>query len=322
MNHIQIRKFLKALGSDPGETYEHEQWIVASCPLAPWTHDSGTDANPSFAINCKPNGESHFHCFTCRSGDLLRLLELLRSYGAKKPKYNIKAAMEVLAEEEESDVTLDIKDFDEPPLDLIKTVPWPEDWLDTFWKAINVPVAMEYLNGRNVDKETAVALDIRWDGQKSAVCFPVRDWDGRLVGLRGRRIEGGYHDYGGPLNHRNKLVWFGESTVDLEAPVLMVESVFDVSSAWRVYKNIVAPFSVGMSPAKMTRMYGALDIVTLFDNGKGGDKARDLIESYFDSAVKVHCKPPEHRDDPGEMTVEELCNVLEDKLKLTIDTAG
>ena len=250
MNHQQIRKFLKALGSDPGETYEHEQWIVTSCPLAPWTHDSGTDSNPSFAINCKPSGESYYHCFTCKSGDLLSLLQLLKGYGAQKPKYNIKEAMEVLAEEEEDDVSLDIKDFDAPSPDIIETVPWPNDWLDTFWKATQVPAAMEYLNGRNVDEGTTVPLDIRWDGSKEALCFPVRDWVGRLVGLRGRRIEGGYHDYAGPLNHRNKLVWYGEHNVMLDAPVLIVESVFDFASAWRVYKNIVAPLSVGMSPAK------------------------------------------------------------------------
>lgn len=319
MNHLQIRKFLKALGSDPGETYEHEQWVVASCPLAPWTHDSGTDANPSFAINCKPNGESYFHCFTCRSGDLLRLLELLKNYGAKKPKYNIRVAMAVLAEEEEDNVSLDIKDFDAPPLDIIKTVPWDEDWLDTFWKAVNVPVAMGYLNGRDVDEERALDLDIRWDGSREAVCFPVRDFEGQLVGLRGRRIDGGYYDYGGPKNHRNKLVWYGEERITFSRPVLLVESVFDFASAIRVYGNILAPLTVGISEPKIKRIGAALDVVTLFDNGKGGDKARDLIDKYLPSSIRVHCNPPEHRDDPGEMTVKELCKVLADKLKITVD---
>jgi len=69
----------------------------------------------------------------------------------------------------------------------------------------------------------------------------------------------------------------------------------------------------------MKRMEGALDIVTLFDNGAGGDKARALVKKRLTSGVLIQCKPPEHRDDPGEMTVPELCNVLGDKLKLTVD---
>jgi hypothetical protein len=317
MNHQQIRKFLICLSADPGETYASEKWIGTSCPLAPWTHDSGTDANPSFAINCKPGGESIFHCFTCEKGDLLHLIQLLKKWGAAKPKYDLRAALEVLAEEEEDHLVATIKDFDEPPPDLLKTIPWSEVWLDSFMKAVNVPLAMEYLHDRSVSKEVAEHLDIRWDGNKEAVCFPVRDWDDRFVGLRGRRLDGGYHDYGGPENHRNKLVWYGESRVDLSRPVLLVESVFDYASACRVCGNILAPMTVGMGKPKVKRIEAALDIVTLFDTGKGGDKAAALIDKYLSTSNRYHCKPPKGRKDPGDMTVEELRNVLSGKIKIT-----
>lgn len=319
MNHKQIRKFLSCLGADPGETYESEKWITTSCPLAPWTHDSGKDSNPSFAIACKPGGESWFHCFTCEKGDLLFLIQLLKKYGAKKPKYDLRKALELLADEEEDDVLITIKDFEAPPPHKELILPWDEAWLDTFFKASAVPVAMEYLNGRNVGGGMVESLDIRWDGSRECVSFPIRDWDGRLCGLRGRRISGGYYDYGGPDNHRNKQVWYGEHSLDTSKPVVMVESVFDLASTARVYENIAAPLSVGIGKAKAKRMESALQLVTLFDNGVGGDKARAIIDKYLPSSNRVHCCPPKHRDDPGEMTVEELCKVLSPHVKLTVD---
>ena len=314
MKKNQIEAFLKALGTKP--TSFSSKWVSAHCPLAPWTHDSGKDSNPSFAISCNSTGESMFNCFACHKGDLLYLVQLLKQYGAGKPKYNIKQALEILADEEEDKTLPDIKDFDEYALETNLIVPWDEEWLGTFFKAVNVPIAMEYLNGRCVAKEIAAHLDIRWDGSRECVSFPVRDFEARLVGMRGRRLGGGYYDYAGPQNHRNKLVWYGEENLDPAKTVVMVESVFDYASVVRVFENLTAPLTVGMSKAKVQRMECCLDIVTLFDNGAGGNKARALIDKYLSSAIRVHCYPPKHRGDPGEMTVEEVCNVLKDKVKL------
>lgn len=324
MNHLQIRQFLKALSSDPGPTYANEEWITAPCPLAPWTHDSGKDSNPSFAINCKPGGESHFHCFTCKSGDLLYLIQLLKGYGAQKPKYNIAEAMKVLMAEEDEQLTLEpIKEFDEPPPKKDVVIPWDEEWLDMFKPATLVPKAREYLYGRNVSEGMQKYLDIRWDLPRECVAFPIRDWGGRLVGLRGRRIAGGYYDYGGPHDHRNKLVWYGEDRVSPdERPVVFVESVFDVASVARCYRRVLAPLTVGMSRSKVMRMAGCLEIVTLFDNGAGGDKARGLVDKYLAGGRSIlHLKPPTGCSDPGDMTEEQVCNLLNGVAKLPLDSA-
>jgi len=197
---------------------------------------------------------------------------------------------------------------------------WPESFLDSYMLAYKVPMAMEYLNARRVSQKVAVHLDIRWDLGKRCVCFPVRNWRGQLVGMRGRHIsplQDGprYHDYG-YRGHRNKLPWYGESTVDLDKPILMVESVFDFTSALRVYRNILAPLTVGLSHDKCKRVRNALEIVTLFDNGAGGDKGRSLLSKRLPEAIITHLLPPSHASDPGDMTKKQLRKTLKKHIVL------
>ena len=311
MNLEQVKQFALAVGtkveSSTGE------WAQCRCPLAPWTHDSGSDSHPSFAIQYGPNIESSFNCYTCEAGKIGKLIELLEFHGAKAPKYDLNAARKLWLMEESGDFPMVFTE-DEQDNPLIETV-WPESFLNTFIKASRAPMALRYLNARRVSEELADALDIRWDVSRRAVSFPVRNWSGQLVGLRGRYIDADhgarYHDYG-YRGQRNKLPWYGEHTVDVDAPVLMVESVFDYASVYRVYRNVLAPLTVGLSREKLGRIRNVYEIVTLFDNGKGGDKARGKLEEWAErsGAVVSHLLPPRHRDDPGDMRKKELRKLL------------
>jgi len=318
MNLDQVKQFALAVGTKVESS--GGEWAQCKCPLSPWTHDSGKDSHPSFAIKHGNGIESTFNCFTCESGDLHKLISLLDRYGAKAPKYDLKAATKMWVEEESGESGMvwaeDMEDVDSDT-----TQVWPESYLSSFMPASRSPAAMGYLNARKVRKKHADALDIRWDTQRRAVAFPVRDWTGQLVGLRGRYISSEsaarYHDYG-YRGIRNKLPWYGESTIDLDKPVLMVESVFDYASVWRVYKNILAPLTVGLSRAKCLRVRNALEIYTLFDNGVGGDKGRNKLSQGLASsgAVITHLRVPEHRDDPGDMRKKELRKLLKKHIVL------
>lgn len=311
MNLDQVKQFALAVGTKVES--RGAEWVQCKCPLAPWTHDSGKDSHPSFAIKFGDNIESTFNCFTCESGNIGRLIDLLEFHGAKAPKYDIPAARKMWLEEESGDVAMvfteDVEDNHDPV-----DIPWPEEWLATFLKAWKVPKAMEYLRARNVSKKTAKALDIRWDTSRQTVCFPVRNWAGELVGLRGRytSAESGarYHDYDW-RGVRNRLPWYGEHTVDLDSPVVMVESVFDYASVYRVYKNVLAPLTVGLSEGKCARVRNVFEAVTLFDNGRGGDKGRNKLTERLPGTILTHLSPPHHRDDPGDMTKKELRQALQ-----------
>lgn len=319
MDKDKIVHFLSCVGVGSGSLQITQEWVRAPCVLAPWTHDSGKDSHPSFAVKVAPNGESHYNCFTCGTGDLYGLILELSKHKAPSPKYNLRGALDILAMEMEEGVTQSLVDWQEGK-EVYKEIVWPEDWLASFMFAYTVPEAMAYLKSRGVDSTLAAALGLRWDSSRKTVCFPVRNWEGKLVGMRGRYIypnESGvrFHLYKYHGEH-SKLVWYGEDTVDVTKEVVLVESVFDYASVYRVYKNILAPLSVGMSKDKVSRISGALYITTLFDRGKGGDTARKQVSKYLTDAVIVHKLPPEGCSDPGDMNEDEIREALSEILSI------
>lgn len=294
-------------------------WVRAPCPMAPWTHDSGSDTHPSFAVRIAPGRRSMFNCFSCRAGDLFELVAYLRSVGAHTRGYDIRRAIKLVHAEADSPLSLAIKDYGQAAHEADDQTAWPEWWLESFRPAARVQRAMRYLAGRGMTKAQVGRLNVRWDSSREAVCFPVRNWGKALVGMRGRRIdpasdEPPYHmyDYRG---HKSSLVWYGEEWASPDCTVLMVESVFDAVSCLRESANVIAPMTVGMSARKVARVDGVFPfVVTLFDRGKGGDKAREIISGKL-TTPHLHLQPPRGRKDPGEMTQAEVRKLLRNHIK-------
>lgn len=319
MNEVDVVQFLRCLGTAEESIHVKPDWVASPCPLAPWTHEHGTDSHPSFAIRVVDGGESYYNCYACGSGDLLSMVEDLIKYGAQAPKYDTKSALQLVYREQEGGIVLKIRDYAEPevPLD----VPFDDEWLyENFRPPYDTPDAVKYLSKRGVSADTILDLDIRYDLTHKTVCFPIRNWDDVLVGVRGRYI----HDWGGPRYHdydydgkRNKLPWFGEHWVDLTKPVVFVESVFDVAAVYPIYKNVVAPLSVGISKQKARRMSGATEIITMFDGDKGGQRAQGIVNKYFPDAIITHLQVP-YGKDPGDMEPELLRELLGEPVALTI----
>lgn len=291
------------------------KWVQCSCPLAPWLHD-GKDDRPSFAVRVEPDKESYFNCFVCKSGKLGQLLVELQYRKAWNLGYEIVPAWNLLEIEAAQKLNLHVKEWGAEQPDLTEYV-FPEEWLAQFEPAWGVPMAREYLIRRDVSEEIATFLDIRWDRSRLTVCFPIRNGDGELVSLRGRRVMPSdipYHVYRMMKEETPVVSWLGEHTVNWDKPVLLVESVFDVASVLRVYPNVLAPLSVGINQQRVKRIAKASEIVTMFDQGKGGDKAREIIQRYMGSAFIVHVMPS--KKDPGVMTEDELRDELGPALKL------
>lgn len=320
MDKASVSKFLRSCGSPPlGES--SGGWIQAACVLAPWTHKSGRDSHPSFGIQVRPGAESLFKCFSCgQGGDLSYLLQLLTHYGAEAPRYDIPELVKLLQAEGNQDLCLDIAD----PGVKSKTevVAWPENFLAAYEPAWYCTPSREYLIGRGLTETTCHLMDIRWDHHGQMVCFPIRNFDGELTGLRCRRLfplddQPKYHiqRWNGSANG---AVWYGEHWIALELPVLMVESVFDVAAVLPIYPNVLSPMTAGMSMERVRRVMDSIsECVTLFDNDDAGSEARKKIKKYSGTALVTHLTPPDPYKDPGEMPAEELRKILVDVLPLT-----
>lgn len=317
MNKADVLRFLKALNAT--QVTHRSGWVQASCPLAPFTHQSGTDAHPSFAIEVADDRESIYNCFSCGGGDLIGLVHLLAHHGAKAPRYDLKTAMELAVADGDRPIAFAVKEWGEEA-EAEPYVTFPELWLATFMSALQSPRAMKYLYKRRLSDELIERLDLRYDTSLDTVCFPIRDFHGTLCGLRGRRIapsgeQPRYHMYGNHDKQRNNSVWYGEAWLDFDQPLLIVESVFDLASVLPLYDNVCAPLSVSFSEAKAKRLKQAVEIVTLFDADKGGDKARSRIGAYLPAARLTHVIPPDGTD-PGDLTEIELRGLLTGWLKL------
>jgi hypothetical protein len=296
----------------------HGKWVTASCVLAPWTHDSGKDLTPSFAIRIMDNGQSYYHCFACHSGGLDDLIVDLQHYKAGALGYELGKAWGLVEAEFNQKLALVVKDWGDKSPEVEEDVVFPEAWLEQFQKAWPVPMAREYLEYRMVKKWISEYLDLRWDKSLRTVCFPIRNAAGELVSLRGRFIDpkpgsAPYHLY--PfLKQTGGQAWLGENTVDYSKPILMVESVFDYTSCLRVYQNIVSPLTVGINKERVKRVGKGSDYVTLFDRGKGGNKARAVVSKHLGSALVFHVLPTEK--DAGAMEENDLRELLKGYLKL------
>jgi hypothetical protein len=210
-------------------------------------------------------------------------------------------ALQVMVADEDDEFDMEFPDYDDEPEDPTVIIPWPEYYLDSFKSVFAFGEAMVYLRTRMVNDKVVKALDLRFDTQRKRVCFPLRDYDGRLTGLHGRTINDHpmkYYAYGFQ-DRRNPLPWLGEVDVDFDQTVLLVESVFDLASVRRVYGNSMCALSVGLSEEKVKRIDHGVQFVTFFDHGTGGDRARELLTKYL-KTPHVHVTPA--TGDPGDMS--------------------
>jgi hypothetical protein len=322
----KIVEFLSCLGVPHANKGKRTGNVVSRCPLGPWKHEGGQSSPEVFGVKIE-QGDPKANCFACGfKGSLGLLMHKVRSENKLSPSglvYDFKRANELLEEAEASQEF----DFDIPGIEERLAAgkkglhEFPAWWLETFPSVQEALPAMSYLHKRGVTPAIAEQLDLRWDPAQQRICFPVRDFNGVLRGLHGRAI----HEKTDPryrmytqAGTNNPIVWLGESWVDLDKPILVVEGPFDLASVLRVYPNSVTPLFASPSDAKLKRMGDAMEWFTFFDNGTGGDNGRARVDKLFgkDHVIK-HVVPPTHRKDPGECGVNDLLTCLVDLVPST-----
>lgn len=315
---------LKALNSK--RTGYRAGWIEGYCPAAPWNHGGGKDTHPSFGIKSETAKPSICKCWSCGfGGDLMDILFKLRQLQKKEPHpgYDMPLAAQLISNEfEEMELVPEsIPEYDGVSHHQSQELVFPEWWLASFKSAQMFPEAMEYLKSRFVSKKMVADFDIRFDPIQRRVGFPYRNYSGKLMGLQGRAIDKSeelrYFQYGYKA-HRNGHVWMNESRLDLDQPVVLLEGPLDLTSVYRAYPNVAASFTSGLSVEKMKRMADASEIITLYDYGAGGAAARKRISEFFKKIPVTHLIPTPDQDDAGNMSLEEICGILEDHVQLEL----
>jgi len=324
MNREQAISWLKLLGAKVPSSQLRAGWTISDCPLGPWKHEGGHSSSEVFGVKVE-GGDSFCTCFSCgfhgSQTDLVIYMKMLNK-GVPISKFEFGEAFQRIMQAEQ---TAELEGLDSPSIEELMMNPpnqlheYPQWWLDSFAEVSHhIPWAVEYLEQRNVSFKLAKQFDLRVDTEQHRICMPVRDFQGRLMGFHGRavneNVEPRYRMYT-YAKKNNPLVWLGEAWVDVNKPVIVVEGFFDLMSVYRVYQNVVSPLFSNPNMTKLKRMGDCSEVFTLLDRGKGGDTGRTKFSLMKDSLV-THLLPPVGVKDPGEMSVEQLQNLLGEHLPL------
>ena len=320
-----IVKFMKGLAVGHVNPHKRTGWVICECPLQPWRHVNGKSSDEVFGVRVEA-GDPRCNCFACGySGTLGKLTIEAKALNKMQPRIDVKWGQ--LFEAIDAAVIVGDLDLDTPDIEEVMAAQaqdlhlFPDWWLDSFPKATDIAWARKYLREERGLLDVMIErLEIRVDTVQQRVCFPVRDFQHRLVGLHGRAVHAGvdprYRMYL-QAGQNNPTVWLGEDWVDMNRPIVVVEGPFDLASVMGVYDNVVTPLFANPSLGKLKRMVDCLEWVTFFDRGAGGDAGRAKVQSFLGSDhVLSHVQPPKGRKDPGDMSVPELQEALEGHVRL------
>lgn len=341
MNLDGIYEFCEILRlgyGNPRWIEEEKGNISISCPLAPWLHDNPYDSNWSCSISFNEDlSPSKVKCFSfnCnyqgwlfdllsqvsgRLGNPDRMVEFLkrvRSLEEFDTKARCKRAIHVHA----SSVTAwkEVKKKRPVPKDDHGVI--PERRLEEFLVG-----PQRYLSGRGVVPQTQDAWGIRYDERLQRVVFPVRRYDGKLVGMSGRDVTNRhktdsrvtkYHNYGG-LDKTRYL--FGEHWLEPECEVILVEGQVDALKVWQALRphplellagapsyTVVAPLGEGFSRTHIRTLTAfRVKNVTLYtDNDSAGIYAAEKFNYALHGRIPVYLTLPPEGADPGKLTDEQ-----------------
>lgn len=318
MSPENVAKLLPLLGTQLAS--QRTGWVIAPCPLV-WNH-GGRDNNPSFAISHSKNKKSIFKCLSCgKGGDLQDLLLDIQiglrkhPHDAKRFRMDLASAM-ILSEFEDLDIDPQpIPDYEQPEPKAFH--PFPEKWLKTFPLADKFPEAVSYWKSRGLTASDMHTHDVRYDSTRRRIGFPFYDFKGKLAGMQGRTIDKDealrYYQYRHKVDGSyvsNLHIWLGEHKVNFDEPVVLCEGPFDYAKIHKVYPNVLASFTTGLSKRKINRVATADTIITFYDFGKGGNAARKALRESLTNCAIIDIVPNEQLGDPGAMDASEIAEML------------
>lgn len=255
MTKEEIRQFMLAIGCENIQILPHTDWVRASCPLAPWKHENGTDRNPSFGIHAADDGKvPMYNCFSCgSSGTLYRLLHNLTwlSKDRLAEANRILSGIAFDGEEQEQVAPrrrIRVDKYASANLrsrEIRRNLPVPEevlakypllrrdsDWRDvdtaikwlTETRLISIDVIEEFKLRLFVDHmlgEIGVIFPILERGSERVLDMWVRMIDTKSFFRLNAKLSGSRVDYHAPN------LWFGQHCYVTDKPVITVEAPLD-----------------------------------------------------------------------------------------------
>lgn len=279
MNLDAATALFEALGS---KIMGHsDAWARGPCVLAGWLHKSGKDTNPSFGLFIEEGSVPHFHCFTCESGSLSHLLQIIEFRNQQTPGVfhgDLTKAREIIENAElELPLLPAYSEFGLQKKKVFEEI--PPYFLDTFKPVDMIPRALAYCDQRGISKTEIVKHDLRYDSERDMLVFPYWDVFDRPAGARGRKITltgentgfaVGHHDYIFNGVNNSGFVFYNEQSLNLPGPVVVVEGQIDCLKVARVWPKTVANLTAKPIMAKVQKLGQTDGVILLLDGDATG----------------------------------------------------
>lgn len=295
----------------------HSKNVQCCCFMSPYrrAHRFGQDRRPSMGVSINSAGFSLVHCFACqysatllvaleeletKSGvDLSEVIAKARSFEQLDPDAIVRSVKRE-SEKERKEIIVD-----EALLDEYEVV--RKD--GSVQKVKLVPGAHQSILDRGLSIETLRAWGSRWDATFGRVMFPVRNFNGQLVGGVGRAVFQSRIKYFNYYHFDKSLYLFGEHMTSRNRPVVLVEGQIDAILLWQYFKENAVDADVvalaGSIPSKhqLQKVVRNWDTVVLFmDNDfVGWDGAKTIARSIQHKVLLKVVTYPAEGGDPAEL---------------------
>lgn len=172
---------------------------------------------------------------------------------------------------------------------------------------------------RGYSLDTISYLEIGYSKIKDRVVIPVRDANFKVVGLIGRAI----HDYQDPRYLYNKGFKRAEILFNIQNAkrfdeCIIVEGSLDCAKVVQAgFKNCVATLGSKVSERQAMMLRRWFDRIIIFsDNDDAGRAMEDAIIRSCEGKDLWRMVIPDHLNDPGEMSEQEIQHSYENKISI------
>jgi DNA primase len=195
-------------------------------------------------------------------------------------------------------------------------------------------VAHDYILSRGFDRETCRNFSLGWDAIKNRVTIPIKWEDGTLCGFIGRavlepKINGKPNpEYTKVYKNTDKYLIYEFPKSEILFPLdkfilpedksaILVEGSLDAMRFYQYgFNNALSAITAKLHKAQVDILHklGVKRVILFFDNDEAGysgmESAYKLLRDEF---IVYRIMYPEGKNDPAELSKEEIENMLEEK---------
>ena len=162
-------------------------------------------------------------------------------------------------------------------------------------QALDAPKAMNYFNGRRINKDSVIKFDLGYSEKQGSVTIPVHSPDGMCIGFVARTIEG--KDFKNTPGLPKSKVLFNLHRVKSSSIVYVVESSFDAIRLDQVGFPAVATLGANVSVSQIRLLEKYFNnVVLIADNDEAGSIMKDKLVEKLGNLVTVISLDKKYKD--------------------------